>query len=201
MKCFQIATTIAVLVSASASRADNLPPVPKTVSATVSAVIKEKTDPAPTPKVEQPSCCAAEAPLPPVSGKVETTCDRDPRKCRRPIGEVAVFLVNELLRKPIYDVQNAINELEGRRLCREDHRLGEEAEWLACRAAELADKANHTCPCDLHAKLQLLIEQRNYATRANNLAVKKAALECRQVGHQQRTEKLDAKRAELFGCD
>ena len=207
MRCFQIVTAIAVLAGASATLADNLPPVPKTIPVTVLAVIKEKVEPAPTPakveavKAEQPSCSAEETPLPPVSAKVETNCDGK-KCCRHPIGEAVVFLGNELLRKPIYDVQKALNDLEGQRLCREERCLASEAESLACRAEELAEKAKHTCPCDLHAKLRLLIEQKDYARKANNMAVKKAALECREADHQERTEKLKTKHVELFhGCD
>ena len=214
MRCFQIATVVAVLTGASAALADNLPPVPKTIPVTVSAVIKEKVEAAPTPKaeptkVEQSPCSTEDAPLPPVSGKVKATCDCgkveatcDCRKCcRHPIGKVIVFLGDELLRKPIYDVQKSLNDLEGRRLCKEERCLAAEAGRLACRAEELAEKAKHTCPCDLHAKLRLL-EEGDYAKKANNLAVKKAALECREADHQERTEKLKAKHAELFhACD
>ena len=206
MRCFQMLTAIAVLAGASAASADNLPPVPKTIPVTVSAIIiKEKVEPAPTPKVEaapkveQPSCSAEEAPLPPVPAKAEAVCDGK-KCCRHPVEKAVVFLGNELLRKPIYDVQKALNDLEGRRLCREDRCLVAQAERLACRAAELAEKAKQTCPCDLHAKLRLLKEESEYAKKANTLAVKHAALECKEADHQQQTEKLKAKHAELFHC-
>jgi hypothetical protein len=196
------------IAGATSAWADNLPPVPKTIPVTVSAIIKEKVEPAPMPKAEptkaeQPSCSAKEAPMPPVPAKPETACDQPGgEKCCHPVGDAIVFLANELLRKPIYEVRKAINDLEGRRLCREDRRLDAEAERLSCRAEELAEKAKHTCPCDIHAKLRLLIEQKDYARKANNLAVKKAVLECSEADHQERMEKLKAKDAELFhGCD
>ena len=112
------------------------------------------------------------------------------------------FVTNEFLRKPIYDVQKALNDLEGRRLSSEDRRLNAEADRLACRSAELAEKAKQTCPCDLHAKLRLLKAESEYAKKANKLAVKRAALECKEADHQQQTEKLKAKHAQLFhDCD
>ena len=139
--------------------------------------------------------------MPPVPAKPETACDQPGgEKCCHPVGDAIVFLANELLRKPIYDVQKALNDIEGRRLCREDRCLVAQAERLACRAAELAEKAKQTCPCDLHAKLRLLKEESEYAKKANTLAVKHAALECKEADHQQQTEKLKAKHAELFHC-
>ncbi len=142
MRCLQIVTMIAVLAGTSVARADNLPPVPKTIPVTVSAVIRERIEPAPAPKVEQPSSAAMDAPLPPVSGKVEATCDS--KRCCRCPPEKAIGFLNELLRKSIYDVQKALNELECRRLCREGRGLAAEAERLAVKKAELeCKKANH----------------------------------------------------------
>jgi hypothetical protein len=135
MRCLQIVAMVAVLAGTSTAWADNLPPVPKTIPVTVSAVIRERIEPAPAPKVEQPSSAAMDAPLPPVSGKVETSCDSK-TCCHRPI-EKAVGFLNELLRKSIYDVQKALNELEGRRLCREGRCLAAEAERLAVKQATL----------------------------------------------------------------
>lgn len=154
MRCLQIVIVITVLAGTSVARADNLPPVPKTIPVTISAVIKEKVESA--PKVEQPSMAAMDAPLPPVSGKVETSCDSK-TCCHRPI-EKAVGFLNELLRKSIYGVQKAINELEGRRLCREGRCLAVEAERLTVKQATLecrkADQQQQTAKLKAkHAEL------------------------------------------------
>ena len=142
MRCLQIVTMIAVLAGTSVARADNLPPVPKTIPVTVSAVIRERIEPVPMSKVEQPSWAATDVGLAQVSGKVQTSCDSK-TYCHRPI-EKAVGFLNELLRKSIYDVQKSLNELECRRLCREGRGLAAEAERLAVKKAELeCKKANH----------------------------------------------------------
>ena len=207
MRCLLFALIVAC---ASTVWAETLPPVPKTISVPVSAVIKERIEPAPKPvktesiKVEQSPCPVDQTPLPPASGKLATYGDSYVCcKCRRRPAETAiVFLGNELLRKPIYDVQKTLNELEGRRLCCEDRCLALEAERLARQAAELGEKAEQICPCDLHSQLRLLIEERNYAKKVNNLAVKQAALKCRKAHHRERTARLKAKYAELFhGCN
>ena len=131
-----------------------------------------------------------------------TAAKEDLKSQAKTCGHVVKFVANEFLRKPIYDVQKALHELEGRRLCRQDRCLTAETERLAQRASELAEKAKQTCPCDLHAKLRLLKEESEYAKKANKLAVKRAALECKEADHQQQTEKLKAKHAQLFhDCD
>jgi hypothetical protein len=110
-----------MLAGASLAWADDLPPIPKTIPVTVSAVIKEKP------------ASAADAPLPPVSGKVRTTCECN--TCCRPIERTVAFLANELVRKPLYQVQKTINELECRRLCREAENLAAGLAALECKKA------------------------------------------------------------------
>lgn len=237
----------AILAGASAAWADNLPPVPKTISVPVAAVIAPKAESAPEPaktetakpnaeitfvltekKTPLPHACARVAampdacapaaqmpavhspvaPMPPVPTEAEkfscalTAATEDLKSQAKTCGHVVKFVANEFLRKPIYDVQKALLDLEGRRLCRQDRCLAAEAERLAERASELSEKARQTCPCDLHAKLRLLKEESEYAKKANKLAVKRAALECKEADHQQQTERLKAKHAQLFhDCD
>lgn len=183
-------------------------------------ILTEKEAPLPHPcaRIAMPHACAPAAqmpavhspvaPMPPVPTEAEkfgcavTAAKEDLRSQAKTCGHVVKFVANEFLRKPIYDVQKAIHELEGRRLCRQDRCLAAEAERLAERASEVAEKAKQTCPCDLHAKLRLLKEESGYAKKANKLAVKRAALECKEADHQQQTEKLKAKHAQLFhDCD
>ena len=240
MRCFLM--LCAILAGASVAWADNLPPVPKTVSVPISVVIVPKAESAPEPaktetaepKAEamfiltekeaplphpcarataMPHTCAPAAqapvaPMPPVPTESEkfscavTAAKEDLKGQARTCGHAVEFVANKFLRKPIYDVQKALLELEGRRLCRQDRCIAAEAERLAERASELAEKAKQTCPCDLHAKLRLVKEQSEYAKKANKLAVKRAALECKEANHQQQTEKLKAKHTQLFhDCD
>ncbi len=160
------------------------------------------------PAAQMPAVHSPIAPMPPVPTETEkfgcalTAAKEDLKSQAKTCGHVVKFVANEFLRKPIYDVQKALHELEGQRLCRQDRCLAAETERLTERASELAEKAKQTCPCDLHAKLRLLKEESGYAKKANKLAVKRAALECKEADHQQQTEKLKAKHAKLFhDCD
>ena len=190
-------TAIAVLAGVSEAWADDLPPVPKTIPVTVSAIVAPKVEPASTPKVEQPSCSAAEAPLPPTPAKAEAVSGKLPR---HPVQMVIVFLGNQLLRKPIYDVQKTLNDLEGRRLCREDHHLAAETKGLPVEQPKSPRKPNTLAPAIFTPSCAVAGGKR-MPEKANELAVKRASLECKQADHQQRTEKLKAKHAELFGHD
>jgi hypothetical protein len=220
MKSFlMLAALVVALAYASVTMAESLPPVPKTATATVTAIIVpkteavkvekvEKVEPAPLPsalKVTEKTEAACEAaPMPPIpcSGKVDATthkCKCECKKCsRKPVEKSVVFVTNELLRKPIYDVEKALWESEGRRLNRENTRLSEEAEELTAKSAKLAEKIKATDKSDLHAKLVLIKQERAYATQANNLAVRRAALELKQAEHAEQGKKLDSKHVKLY---
>ena len=194
-------------------------PEPTKAEARTEAKFKLTEKEAPLPSTcgqatSMPSLCGPVAPMPPVPTQTEaerfsctvTAAKEDlkgqAKTCGHAFEKSVKFVTNEFLRKPIYDVQKALNDLEGRRLSSEDRRLNAEADRLACRSAELAEKAKQTCPCDLRAKLRLLKAESEYAKKANKLAVKQAALECKEADHQQQTEKLKAKHAKLFhDCD
>ena len=221
MKSFlMMAATLAALAYASVTMAESLPPVPKTATGTVTAIVVPKTEakvetktetktevaPAPLPSAlkvtEKTEATCEAAPMPPVpcSGKVDATTHKCKcRTCsRKPIETSVVFVTNELLRKPIYDVEKALWEAEGRRLNRENTRLSEEAEELMAKSAKLAEKIKATDKSDLHAKLVLIKQERAYATQVNNLAVRRAALELKQAEHAEQGKKLDAKHMKLF---
>ena len=218
----RVLTAIAVLgCSALALAEDNLPPVPKkrivvasptptTTEIEATAIVVKKDSPLPSVsgKVEaMPSACgeAGDAPLPPIpEGQPVKNCSTyKPRCCCccKPIQPVK-FLANELLRKPIYAVEKAFNDAEGRRICRESCRLKRESERLACQAKKLEEKVKDTCPHDLHAKLKPLKEEVELAESANNNTVRRAKLECRQAEYCRQKNRLEAKRTELFpACD
>ena len=218
MRCFRLLTAIAVLAMAAQAWADdNLPPVPKSASRTIATLtVKDALPPTPAPTpapakveataiikvrtapAEEASCEAA--PLPPVSGKVETykhcchcTCACCQAKKVHPI----CFLANEFLRKPIYSVEKAMNDADGRRICCENCRLNKESERLAAEAARLAEKLKN-CPHDLDAKFKLLREEAAYAKDANRNAVRRAKLECKQADYCTQKNKLEEKHNELF---
>ena len=218
----RVLTAIAVLgCSAQALAEDNLPPLPKKrkvvasptptnteIEATAIVVKKDSPLPSVSGKVEaMPSACgeAGDAPLPPIpEGQPVKNCSTyKPRCCCccKPIQPVK-FLANELLRKPIYAVEKAFNDAEGRRICRESCRLKRESERLACQAKKLEEKVKDTCPHDLHAKLKPLKEEVELAESANNNTVRRAKLECRQAEYCRQKNRLEAKRTELFpACD
>lgn len=226
MRCFQLLVALAALAYASVTMAEtmsaNLPPVPKTVTGTVTAIVApkaetpkvektEKIAPAPLPKAEkaaeEPTC--ETAPMPPVPsastpGVSEKVKNYSESKCnckvcsRKPVQKSVVFVTNELLRKPIYDVEKALWEAEGRRLNRENARINAEAEELMEKSAKLAAEIKATDSHDLHAKLMLIKQERTYANEANNLAVRRAALELKLAEHAEAGKKLDAKHVKLY---
>ena len=183
MRCFRLLTAIAVLGAAAQAWADdNLPPVPKSASRTITTLtvkdnlppVSAAVAPAPAPTAvpakteataiikvqtapaEEASCEAA--PMPPVPGKAETQKHCTCCKCayceaKRKTGLIH-FLANEFLRKPIYGVEKAMNDAEGRRVCCENCRLNKEAERLACEAARLEARIKETSPHDLRCQAQ-----------------------------------------------
>lgn len=196
MKRFHWLTALAVLFCASVSLADNLPPVPE---------------------VPNPDVC--ESSLPPVSTiKVvaEDAQDAGSRRCnlrddtedtrrslrdradglfdRRPVEHTACFVSNALLRRPIYDIQEAMYDLEGRRLDREADRLARETRRLS-EEAQVLSKRTEKADTSLLSKLELLQDQSRYAEKANRLAVEKAKFDVKKADHAARRETLDAKRA------
>lgn len=227
MRFFQMLAVLAALAYASVTMAESLPPVPKTLTGTVTAIVAPKAEKAETPKVEKTEKIAP-APLPKAEkAEEEATCETAPMppvpsastpgasdkvknysepttKCnckvcsRKPVQKSVVFITNELLRKPIYDVEKALWEAEGRRLNRENARINAEAEELMEKSAKLAAKIKATDSHDLHAKLMLIKQERAYANEANDLAVRRAALELKLAEHAEQGKKLDAKHMKLY---
>ena len=216
MRCFRLLTAIAVLAMAAQAWADdNLPPVPKSASRTIATLtVKDALPPTPAPTpapakveataiikvrtapAEEVSCEAA--PLPPIpsaSGPVQKRCYHC--ACCQKKGGPIHFLANEFLRKPIYSVEKAMNDADGRRICCENCRLNKESERLAAEAARLAEKLKN-CPHDLDAKFKLLREEATYAKDANRNAVRRAKLECKQADYCTQKNKLEEKHNELF---
>lgn len=211
MRCFRLLTAIAVLACSSLTWAeDNLPPVPKktiavlkktptsvTTEIEATAIIVKKNQDAPMPTV---SGQVEAAPLPPTPADPATqnrsTCEMK-CCCRQPIRPFR-FLVNELLRKPIYGIEKAMNDAEGRCIHCEERRLNRDSEWIAREAARLEVNGEETCPHDLHAKLKLLKEERELANDVNRNMVKRAKLECKQAEYCQQKAHLQEKHDELY---
>lgn len=190
------------------------PPQPETTAILKVKIVQEDAGceaaplPPPTKSASTPSPASeggcqtvASSPMPSVAGPVQKhccchctcACCQAKKKCG-----LICFLANEFLRKPIYDVQKAVNDAEGRRLCCEECRLNKELEWLTAEAARLAEKLQNCRDNDLDAKFKLLREEAAYARDANRNAVKRAKLECQKADYCEQKQRLEEKHDDLF---
>lgn len=75
--------------------------------------------------------------------------------------------------------------------------LWSEAERISREAASLEAKVNETCPNDLRAKLELLMEEGDLAKDANRLTVKRAKLDCKTADYCREKQRLEENREKL----
>ncbi len=153
------------------------------------ALAKTCEPPQALPKTCEPAqAYCSMSPLPPAATDLKKL-----KKTPHVVGTSVKFVTNELVRKPVLEVEKALHEADHRRLDREEERLNNAAEDLAARSAGLSEKIKATDPTDLHQKLNLVIKERDFAKEANNLAVRRAALELKQSNLAEKCKKLSEK--------
>ncbi len=164
------------------------------------------------PVSEAPASCVPVSEAPKTCGPAQslenlppTTCadavqdfKAQVRTCHYSLGTGVKFVTNEFVRKPVFEVEKSLHQAEARRLERESARLQQSAEKLAARSADLTQKIKATDPTDLQMRLKLVRQEREFATEANNLAVRRAALDLKQAEHAEKCKKIREKDELLY---
>jgi hypothetical protein len=186
---------------ATATFADNLPPVPPAPGGDISTL---KVVAVADNKAEATTEAIAPAEAAPTKKALSCLKRQDDDEIEKPERYVARYRINrpfgklceELFRKPLHGVQTRLAKLDERRVERDEARLKAEAKQLSKEKKYLDKKAQKAKGC--LSQLRLMEEASDYAERANANTTARAALECRKADCRRRQKAVEATQEELY---